>query len=102
MTEQGAPSVDNQYGSCDIATHMKTTIDIADALLRQAKREAVRRQTTLRALVEEGLRKELGAAPESEPYVLPDLSWGGGGLVAGLEWGDWPAMRAIIYEGRGE
>ena len=81
---------------------MKTTIDIADSLLRQAKREAVRRQTTLRALVEEGLRKELGAAPESEPYVLPDLSWGGGGLVAGLEWGDWPAMRAIIYEGRGE
>ncbi len=35
---------------------MKTTIDIADPLLREARKLANREGTTLRALVEQGLR----------------------------------------------
>ncbi|MBW2245376.1 MAG: DUF2191 domain-containing protein, partial [Deltaproteobacteria bacterium] len=35
---------------------MKTTIDIADSILEQARDLAARQGTTLRALVEEGLR----------------------------------------------
>jgi len=38
---------------------MKTTIDIADPLLDEARKLAAREGTTLRALVERGLRVRL-------------------------------------------
>ncbi len=41
---------------------MKTTIDLSDALFDSAKALAQQRRTTLRALVEEGLRSVLGVA----------------------------------------
>lgn len=41
---------------------MKTTIDVSDALFAMAKNVARERQTTLRALVEEGLRRVLSEA----------------------------------------
>jgi len=43
-------------------THMKTTIDVSDALFAMAKNVARERQTSLRALVEEGLRRVLSEA----------------------------------------
>lgn len=42
-----------------MVTHMKTTIDIADDLLKKAKTVAQRESTTLKALTEEGLRRVL-------------------------------------------
>jgi len=38
---------------------MKTTVEISDALLEAAKAEAAQRGTTLRSLLEEGLRRVL-------------------------------------------
>jgi hypothetical protein len=81
---------------------MKTTIDIADALMAKARRAAQREQTTLRALVEEGLRRVLAEREQQTRYVLPDVSFGGEGLVPDLREGDWEAIRARAYEGRGE
>ena len=43
-------------------THMKTTIELDDALLIEAKVVAARRRTTLRAMVEHALRRELTPA----------------------------------------
>ena len=48
-------------------THMKTTLELPDDLLIEAKTMAVRRRTTLRALIEHALRRELQPAnPVSE------------------------------------
>ena len=53
---------------------MKTTIDLADALFLSAKQHAQQRQTTLRALVEEGLRQVLsqGQAAAAPAFKLAD------------------------------
>jgi hypothetical protein len=45
---------------------MKTTLDLPDDLLTEAKIMAARRRTTLRAMVEHALRRELAPSPESE------------------------------------
>lgn len=45
---------------------MKTTLDLPDDLLLEAKTLAVRRKTTLKALVESALRRELRPAAEME------------------------------------
>ena len=42
-----------------MGTLMKTTIEVSDALFASAKRLAQQRQTTMRALVEDGLRRVL-------------------------------------------
>lgn len=57
-----------------MGTHMKTTIEVSDALFNAAKDVAARRQTTLRALVEEGLRRVLAeAAAKTRPaFKLKD------------------------------
>lgn len=48
---------------------MKTTLDLPDDLLVEAKSVAARRRTTLRAIMEHALRRELGGAsrPTSHP-----------------------------------
>lgn len=81
---------------------MKTTIEISDPLLRRAKKLAVKRGTTLRAVVEDALRAELtageaGAAARS----FHTHTFKGRGLKTGLAWGDWATIRSLVYEGRG-
>jgi hypothetical protein len=44
---------------------MKTTLDLDDALLIEAKAAAARRRTTLKAIVEHALRRELAPPTES-------------------------------------
>ncbi|MFZ4683826.1 MAG: hypothetical protein ACOYMS_15075 [Terrimicrobiaceae bacterium] len=41
---------------------MKTTLDLPDDLLIEAKAVAARRRTTLKAMVEHSLRREIGAS----------------------------------------
>lgn len=45
---------------------MKTTLDLPDELLIEAKTFAARRRTTLKALVESALRREIRPAMDSE------------------------------------
>lgn len=68
---------------------MKTTLDINDALLTDAKALAARQRTSLTRLIEEGLQLRLRAASSSRRatkarvHVIP-VYRGKGGLVAGL------------------
>jgi hypothetical protein len=82
---------------------MKTTVDIADALLRQARRLAAKRGTTLRALIESGLRLELEreSASSTEKFEMKTHTFRGRGLQSGASWGDWETLRDLAYEGRG-
>ena len=65
---------------------MKTTLDINDSLLANAKALAARQRTSLTRLIEEGLQLRLRspqAASKSIKQKLPVYA-GRGGLVAGL------------------
>jgi hypothetical protein len=65
---------------------MKTTLDINDTLLANAKALAARQQTSLTRLIEEGLQLRLRssrAASKASKRKIP-IHKGRGGLVAGL------------------
>ena len=80
---------------------MKTTLDIADPLLREAKRVAAREGTTLRALVEQGLRRVVAEKRSQVPFKLRRASFKGKGLRPELQEGGWDRIRDMAYEGRG-
>ena len=86
-----------------MGTHMKTTIDISDALLRAAKRMATKRNMTLRMIIEAALRRYLEATAD-EARTRPRLrrhSFRGRGLQPGLSESDWATIRERAYESRG-
>jgi hypothetical protein len=81
---------------------MKTTVDIPTPLLEEARRAADRDGTTLKALVETGLRRVLAdRRGNAAPFRLRDASFRGEGLQPGVASGSWDAIRDAIYEGRG-
>jgi len=83
---------------------MKTTLDLADPLLEEAKAVAAREGSTLRALVEEGLRIVLARKTSRRRFRLRDASFKGGrGLHPEFAArGGWSKLREAAYdEGRG-
>ena len=78
---------------------VKTTVEIADALLAEAKKYAAARGLTFREVLEMSLRSTLEhRRPPKKPFKLRDGSFKGTGMTPGL---DWPKIRELIYEGRG-
>lgn len=86
-----------------MGTHMKTTVEVSDALLHRAKEVAAARKTTLRAVIEAALRRylEADAAEAAERPRLRRHTFRGRGLQAGLSESDWGAIRERAYEDRG-
>jgi hypothetical protein len=80
---------------------MKTTIDIADALLEQARLQAQRQGTTVRALVEQGLRTVLAEQDSAPAFKLRRASFAGAGLSSEFAGADWARLLELAYEGRG-
>ena len=75
----------------------KTTVDLPSDLVERAKSVAKARRTTLRALVEDGLRQVIDRSEDAPDYEPADLSFGGKGLRPELREGGWPAVRDLIY-----
>jgi hypothetical protein len=81
---------------------MKTTVDIADALLHRAKLAAAKRHTSLKVLIETALRETLEAQDRPpRPFRFEPHTVKGKGLQPGLSWDDWGTIRDMAYEGRG-
>lgn len=79
---------------------MKTTIEISGPLLRAARQAARRDGTTVRALVEQGLRLALEERRKVSAFRLRDASVTGHGLQPGAEGLSWDALRALAYGDR--
>ena len=79
-----------------MVSHMKkTTLNIDEAIMTQLKEEAMRRKTTMGALVEAGIRRILGEGQTPAPGAvdLPPLpTWHGGEPLVDL------ADREALYE----
>jgi hypothetical protein len=84
-----------------MVTHMKTTLEISEKLFRDAKEKALKRGKTFRQIVEEALNQFLYAEKPKAKTKFKIHSFKGDGLVEGVSLEDWPAIRALIYEGRG-
>ncbi|MFA7666383.1 MAG: DUF2191 domain-containing protein [Burkholderiaceae bacterium] len=64
---------------------MKTTLDLNDALLAEAKITAARQRTTLTRLIEEGLQLRLQKQRMPAKSVHLPVYRGTGGLMPGLD-----------------
>lgn len=76
---------------------MKTTVEISDALLAEAREVARRHNTTLRALLDEGLRIALRQRREHR-FTLRRVPFGGNGLRPELRDASWDRIRELAYE----
>ena len=80
---------------------MKTTVELPDSLLREAKRVALRERTTVRALIERGLRAVISERRPAARFTLRNASFRGDGLVRGTSLRDWESIRDLVYSERG-
>jgi hypothetical protein len=79
---------------------VKTTVEISDALLDEAKRLASLESSTLRELIEEGLRRSIDERRKRKGFRLRCASYRGKGLQPGVS-PEWDRLREAVYEGRG-
>lgn len=100
-TEDGRRSPGDRYlyidkaDSKSMVTHIKTTINIADSILRKAKRIAGEEGVTLRELAEEGLEMALQkrAARKAKGFRLVTF----GDPKAEPVSVDWEGLRNLVY-----
>jgi hypothetical protein len=80
---------------------MKTTVDIPDVLLDEARKVVAKEGRPVRALIEEGLRKVLGERKRAAAFRLRKATFKGQGLQPHLVRATWERIRDTVYEDRG-
>ncbi len=81
--------------------HMKTTVQIPDSLFKEARRLAQQERTTLKALIEQGLRRIISERKRRDGFRLRKATFKGQGLQPQLAGASWEQIRELSYEGRG-
>jgi hypothetical protein len=77
---------------------VKTTVEISDDLLKRTQRLAKREGTTLRAILEEGLRLALKARQaRRRPEAFSFPTFGEDGLNEDFSQASWETIRETIY-----
>jgi len=84
-----------------MVNRMKTTIHIPNSLFEEARKLAHQEHTTLKALVEEGLRRIISERQRSGRFQLRKATYKGRGLQPHLADAPWEKIRELSYEGRG-
>ena len=80
---------------------MKTTIEIPDSILKEARKLASREGTTVKALVVESLQKVIAERKRAGTFKLRRATFKGKGLQPHLDGSTWERIRDLAYEGRG-
>lgn len=76
---------------------MKTTIEIADDLLRAAEAKALSDGITVRDVVEQGLREVLAPVAPKVRSTLRDASFGHGGLTPEATALGWGQLHTLVH-----
>ncbi len=85
-----------------MVTRMKTTVEISDQALQEAKRVAAQEGTTLRALLEDGLRRVLAERRRRRAgFRLRKVTFKGRGMSPEFAGASWAEMRDAAYRGHG-
>lgn len=80
-----------------MVTHMKTTVEVPDELLLEVQQIARAEGTTLKSMLEEGLRAVIARHRSSHAFRLRDASVGGRGLQPEFADASWERIRAASY-----
>lgn len=78
---------------------MKTTVELSEPLLREAREYAARQGIPLRQVIENALQMALRrGSPPSKRFRLKTVTTKGERLAID---GDWNEIRSLIYQGHG-
>ena len=80
---------------------MKTTVEIPDSLIEEAKRVAARQDTTLRVLIIEGLRRVITERKRVGAFRLRKATFRGKGLRPDVAGASWERIREMAYDKHG-
>ena len=97
---RGARARLTKPGSPDTYLCMRTSVDIDDDLLAEAKAVAVRERRSVRSLIEEGLRRVIRpvmAKDRGKGFDLP-VSSAGGGVMPGVDFSKHSALLDLMDE----
>jgi predicted transcriptional regulator len=79
---------------------MKTTVELPDELLREAQELARAEGTTMRSVLEEGLRTVIARHRRAQGFSLRDASVDGRGLRPDVAEAGWDKIRELSYGDR--
>jgi hypothetical protein len=80
---------------------MKTTVHIPDSLLKEARKIANQEGTTIKALIEEGLRRTIDNRKRTRTFRLRKATFKGNGLQPDAAGASWEKIREMSYGSRG-